>query len=150
MANDAAGFRAELDQMVRAIEDQVLTFQRKVVLDLFMVVNMGNPVGNPTLWEKPRKGYVGGQSRRNWRLAFTRGGAQLPGTNPAPRGAVDTTAQGAAVQFLTALQEPQSLWLTNPMPYMDRLEAGWSSQAPSGWMLSALYGVAEKYNLRVI
>lgn len=145
---NAAGFRLELDRMAQAIQAEALTAQRRVVLDLFRTVNMANPVGNPTTWAKPRKGYVGGQSRRNWRLSFAPGGSVKPGKNPAPRGGMDIQSQAEAETFLLGMREPTSLWLTNPMPYMDRLEAGWSPQAPAGWVRNAVTVIAAKYGLR--
>ena len=150
MTDNVASFRAELDRMAAAIDQKAVEFQRLVVLDLFTVINMGNPVGNPTLWKKPRKGYVGGHSRRNWRLSMTRGGTVKPGANPAPLGGVDPNAQSEAMQLLVAMQKPTTLWLSNPVPYMDRLEQGWSRQQPTGWLLKAVYAVAQKYNLRII
>lgn len=148
--SNADDWRREFDRLAKEIDEQVVQFERRVVLDLFTVVNVGNPVGNPTIWKKPRKGYVGGQSRRNWRLSLTRGGAVVAGTDPSPMGKEDPAAKSAVENFLINLKAPTSLWLSNPMPYIDRLEQGWSRQQPTGWLLKAVYAVAQKYKLRVI
>jgi hypothetical protein len=155
---NAASFRLELDKMGEAIQAQAVEAQRRVVLDLFTTLNLSNPVGNPTAW-KPRqtkdgprpqkaKGYVGGQSRRNWRLAFVPDRSIKGSWTNSPTGSFDASSLSEAEGFLRSMRQPTSLWLTNPMPYMDRLEAGHSKQVGAGWVRRAVTVIAAKYGLR--
>jgi hypothetical protein len=141
---DVRQFRLELDKMARQLEGQALAFQREVTLALFEAVVFRTPVGNPSRWQRPRKGYVGGQARRNWRLAVgLPNPAVAPGTDPSGSAAI-----AAAAGVLGGLREPTSLWLSNPMPYIDRLENGWSRQAKEGIVGIAVREVARAYGLR--
>lgn len=138
-------FRLELDKMAEQIEGRALEFQRDVTLTLFDAIVNRTPVGNPSKWQRPRKGYVGGQARRNWRLApVTPDRTVKPGTDAAGG---QTIGEAAAV--LAQLREPTSLWLTNPLPYIDRLENGYSQQARAGIVGIAVREVARAYGLRV-
>lgn len=146
---DEAGVRA--DEAVRAIS-----------LELLNRVVTRTPVGNPELWaanqvtvetrravqdaaerigkrvsrhrlekEFPLTAgadYVGGRARGNWQVTF-----EAPATSAIdkidPSGA-RTIAIGADV--LGDAKAGKTIFLVNNLPYSERLETGWSKQAPAG------------------
>lgn len=139
------------DQVVRAIALEVLT---RVV--------MRSPVGNPELWaanqvaiegrkaalaeaqvtgrrisrkrlekEHPLSsgvGYVGGRFRGNWQVTLNDPAAD-PIATIDPSGQM-TLALGS--DALKAVQVGITIYLVNCLPYAERLENGWSKQAPAG------------------
>jgi len=149
MAKDFVSFRAELDKLAQEVEKTSVEWQKKLLLDLTQGIVFGNPIGNPDGWKRnegkknPKaKGYTGGQSARNWRLTPTIDRSVRGGYGP-------STASNEINAAIGAIVKPTSFWLSNPMPYIDRLEDGWSKQQPSGWILDVLQAVATKYNLRI-
>lgn len=103
---------------------------RKVAIDLLKSVVYKSPVGDATLWQSPPPaGYVGGRFRGNWQL----------GVNSNPSGELSTIdASGANTINLGMANIPATnaagniYYITNNLPYAQRLENGWSSQAPAG------------------
>lgn len=156
MTGDARQFKLELDRFAESIKQQAAAFQRQVTADLFGAIILATPVGNATRWKgnvaraakgKPPlpKGYVGGQARRNWRIAkLAPDRSVLPGTD-----ASGQAATAAAYGVLATITEPVTIWISNPLPYMDALENGWSKQAPGGIVGQAVRAIAAKYGLRV-
>ena len=101
-----------------------------MAIDLLKSVVYKSPVGDATLWQSPPPaGYVGGRFRGNWQL----------GVNNQPSGEVDnidangssTLAAGMA-NIPTTNAAGNIYYITNNLPYAQRLENGWSSQAPAG------------------
>jgi len=103
---------------------------RKVAIDLLKSVIYKSPVGDATLWQSPPPaGYVGGRFRGNWQL----------GINNQPSGELSAVdASGANTINLGMANIPTTnaagniYYITNNLPYAQRLEDGWSSQAPAG------------------
>lgn len=115
----AAKTGQRLDQVVR--QAGVLAAQGVI---------LKSPVGNAELWKQPRKGYVGGRFRANWNVS-----TKLPDTSTTGK----TDAAGSAtLQRLVAGAMQAKLgdviWITNGLPYARRLEYGWSTQAPHGFV----------------
>lgn len=88
------------------------------------------PVGDPTLWQNPApKGYIGGTARNSWFI-----------TNGAPadsvvENAADKEGSGALQAGAQAIAQTKlggTVYINNTLPYIRRLEHGWSGQAPSG------------------
>lgn len=74
------------------------------------------------------QGYVGGRFRGNWQVTFGSPATdQL--TNVDPSGSA-TIADGSNV--LADAQVGTMIYLINNLPYSERLEDGWSKQAPAG------------------
>lgn len=100
-----------------------------VVLKIAHKLDERSPVGDATYWKsKPPKGYVGGRFRGNWQLGV--------GTIPAgetgridPRGAATL---GAIVAEIPTKAAGKIYYLANNVPYAQRIEDGWSRQAPQG------------------
>jgi hypothetical protein len=80
-----------------------------------------SPVGNPSTWREPRRGYVGGHFRKNWQTETgVLTSIELEGVGAPPAPNVDQQAAGKVH------------YISNPVPYARRLEYGWSKQAPNG------------------
>ena len=123
MTSFADQLRAEAAAVRMAVIDTV----RTVAVTLFDSVITKTPIGSPELWQSPAPpGYTGGSARSNWFL-----------TNAAPSGEVTTATnheqrRDDVLRGVTTLQYTGRLTLTNNLPYIERLEDGWSTQAPQG------------------
>jgi hypothetical protein len=110
-------------QTKTVVPEKVILFQKSIAFDLFRRVVSKSPVGNATLWQNPSAappGYVGGRFRANWQITIG-----TPATGEVSGVAVPAPTLGAVPAFTT-------IWITNNVPYADRLENGWSGQAPLG------------------
>lgn len=106
-------------------EEKLVQLQKAVVLDLFRRIVFKSPVGNPDNWQPqslpPPPGYVGGRFRANWQITIS-----APAT-----GEIDSTAP--PVPSLRTPPFGVTVYITNNVPYAERLEMGWSrTQAPGG------------------
>lgn len=77
---------------------------------------------------KSGKGYTGGRFRANWQIGI--GALNAVTTDDADK------SGGPTMQRLTlaakATGAGKVVWISNSLPYAQRLEAGWSKQAPAG------------------
>jgi hypothetical protein len=87
-----------------------------------------SPVGDATYWKhRPPKGYVGGFFRGSWMLGV--------GSIPSGVGAVDPAGEATLGRIIAAIPEKAAgkvFYIGNVAPYGERIENGWSRQAPSG------------------
>lgn len=120
---------------VRAYQVAVGDLSTKTVRELSIfalqkLVEM-SPVGNPDLWESPPPpGYVGGRFRGNWQVTTAEPAkGEIPDIDP---GGGATMAKGVAVAQKIPDGAYPRVWITNNLPYVERLEDGWSRQAPQG------------------
>lgn len=123
-------FSLDLREFVEKAKGNAEMVVQKVGIDMLARIVDRSPVGNPELWRSPPPpGYVGGRFRGNWQVSFgAPATAEVQRVDPSG-GA--TKAAGAVV--LAAYRGGiNSIWLTNTVPYAQRLEYGWSSQAPGG------------------
>jgi hypothetical protein len=115
MAN-AREFGLHLDSLFQElVEDQIAQVTRLVALEALSRVVMKSPVDT-------------GRFRGNWQVSI---GGRATGTLARldPSGQ-QTIAAGAAV--IARLDRPVAVFITNNLPYANRLENGWSKQAPTG------------------
>lgn len=105
------------------------TVIRRTVIEAGRRVIMRSPVGDGKYWKRPPPpGYVGGRFRGNWQYGF----------NASPSGeldAVDMSGAGTLSSLVrAALSSPGTgvHYITNNLPYAERIENGWSRQAPQG------------------
>lgn len=89
-----------------------------------------SPVGEPTTWvSKPPKGYVGGQFKGNWQHGFeSMNSGNLDTIDPSGQVSIDRINK--SIDSLTDVTGTHYLY--NNLPYAQKLEDGWSIQAPSG------------------
>jgi len=101
---------------------------RGTVLSMGSKIIERSPVGNPSTWKKPKKGYVGGRFRNNWQFSIN---SPAAGTNQGvdPNGA---KANAELKNLANSFDMGQTFYMTNNLPYAVRLEFGWSKQAPQG------------------
>ncbi len=127
---------------------------RAAGLQVFTSIIERTPVGNPEIWLTKNsdgqyvdylsvndypEGYIGGTARGNWQTAVGR----------RPTGTIDdqdesgrstiAAANMAAAKFTLA----EKLYFANNLPYIRRLEEGWSSQAPEGMVANSIEGFSQ-------
>lgn len=111
---------------------------RGTVFSMFSNIVEATPVGNTKLWKslestkkgadegtrrKGPKGYVGGTLRGNWQIGV--GAAPTDKKEPDPSG---VTAVSGGLSAINGAEMGKSIYITNNMPYAERVEYGWSSQ----------------------
>lgn len=130
-------FKLELDNFFsRTVPAQHTLLMKKIALDLLKKIVLRTPVGNPDLWKNPDAhppGYVGGRARANWQVALD----VLP-SDSETLATVDANGNLAitdGTNKLLNLNKPYGVvWIFNNLPYIVRLENGWSGQAPQGML----------------
>lgn len=134
----------EFNEAIRDFSDSlgsayVEPFHRKIHLEAVNGVVLMTPVGKRETWAINRKraeaglppipkGYTGGHARRNWQSSTSSPvDTELPGTDPSGRDAIaDAGRTTLGIRAFT-----QS-YISNPVPYIEQLEAGSSKLAPNG------------------
>lgn len=123
-ADDVARFRDNTIAKQHALATEVVG---QIALSLIT----RSPVGDPALWQTkyPPKNYKGGQFKGNWRLGVD----TIDGTTDAN----DIDPDGGPTLYNIVGKIPadaafHSYYITNALPYAQRLEDGYSSQAPAG------------------
>lgn len=109
-------FALDLSKQIEKAKEQAELVAKKTMIDLFNRVIQKSPVDT-------------GRFRANWNCSI---GSPDLSTSQAidPSGSVASSRATATVVSYT-LNE-QSVFLTNNLPYAERLENGWSKQAPNG------------------
>jgi len=106
---DMGRWLAEFDQQAKAALAVSNKVQVEASRELLNRVEKRTPVGDPTLWKSVApSGYKPGTLRASWSLDFK---------------------QTSSVVLAT---------LSNDQPYAERVEYGWSSQAPAGMLRISL------------
>lgn len=123
-------FSNDVRKGIKNIEDDNEKIVKLAAIELFKRIIFSTPVGNPTLWKSEAPpGYTGGSARNNWFLSFK---------TPSDRD--DRAASGRqateSIKQLRLIERSKSMVyiLTNNLPYIERLEKGWSQQAPAGML----------------
>ena len=100
-----------------------------VVVRVAQELDRRSPVGDASYWKNPPpKGYIGGHFRANWQLGVgERPMNEIPGADPDGSRTV-----GAILAEIPEQAAGKLYWLSNNAPYAQRLEHGWSRQAPQG------------------
>lgn len=100
-----------------------------VVVQIASALDRRSPVGDASYWvNKPPKGYVGGRFRGNWQL----GVGKVPAGETGRIDPAGTTTVGAIIAEIPSEAAGKVYWLANNVPYAQRIEDGWSRQAPQG------------------
>lgn len=102
---------------------------RKTVIEIGTRLVYRSPVGDADYWRSPPPpGYVGGRFRANWQYSF---GVKASGFTDA----VDGSGAGTLSAIVGSALGGNAVgvhFLTNNLPYAQRIEDGWSRQAPAG------------------
>lgn len=139
---DAARFRARLENWMEVLEENFIPeVKTRIVAETFAGLVRATPVGNHGRWKrnigKPRarwqpKNYVGGTARRSWRIDVGRPRDEAPPRND-------------PLATLASARPNDVIWVSNPQPYMEQLNNGWSLQAPAGFVEEVIGNVVAKY-----
>lgn len=128
----------------RAIRIEVNDLVQETALAALRSVVLATPVGDPTLWQNPESappGYVGGHARRNWRVSLTGFGSEIVGTEgrgPGSGGASSEAINDGRGTIERADVRQGAVYIFNNVPYIGRLNAGWSTQAPANFVEKAV------------
>lgn len=134
---DARAFRKRLENFHTEVLKRAKQLQQRVMGETFAALVAATPVGNKSRWARnlgktpdqwQPKNYVGGTARKGWQIKV--GGIE---SNRGPVGAIETVVPG---QFAS---------IVNAVPYMERLNSGWSKQAPAGFVDQAIARVLAKF-----
>jgi hypothetical protein len=129
MANGSK-FSLDLSKAIARAKDKADLAVRKTVLDVGAHLVSLTPVGDPALWKHPApKGYIGGRARGSWQHGVGEVCPESLIRTIDPSGAVSNERIAETVP-----QKAAGLvhYIVNTTPYMQRLEDGWSKQAPNG------------------
>lgn len=129
---NSKGFSRELQRFIdQDVRGRTLTLYKKICFDLGRSVVMGTPV-------------LTGQARGNWRFTLVKISVAYNKQNLDPTGGKALGRLAGAIEKLT-LQKP--FYLTNNVPYIEKLENGYSAQAPAGMLAKNVARVAAKYRI---
>jgi len=117
MANNAASFAIQLDEeFARVVGGSLREITQKVALEALSRVVLKTPVDT-------------GRARGNWHVSVGAPSlAEYEGREDRSGG--ETITRGAAQ--IEALIDPDVIYIQNNLPYIVRLENGYSKQAPTG------------------
>jgi len=138
-------FADDLARICTKAGDKVELLVRKVAIDLGKAVVEKSPVGDPLNWlslnpsvdtktgkqstaRKAPAGYVGGTFKGNWQYGTNSINATVD--SPADKSGGGSNTRIAA--GVSAWVPGQTIYMTNSLPYAQKLEHGWSKQAPVG------------------
>lgn len=112
----AAQFRLDLQAAFsEEVESTVLLITRHLALQALNGVVLKSPVDT-------------GRFRANWNVSF--GTQNLSTSTKTDKSGQETIAAGRTM--IDSLTQLNVVWLSNNLPYANRLENGWSKQAPNG------------------
>jgi hypothetical protein len=132
--SNLAQFNRDIEIEKRTPARVVLDTQKFIAQNLLERIVNRTPVGNPDQWKSKRrpKGYVGGRARANWQVSF--GAPDSSELNARDKNGGATISRGTAeIQAVTIPY--RTIWIFNNVPYIVRLENGWSKQTPPGVMV---------------
>ena len=109
-------FTIALEKFAEKAEKNAETATRKITLDVFRGVIMKTPVAS-------------GRARGNWQANI---GSSASGEVDAEDKSGAVTVVKAAAECATWNPAAGPIFLTNNLPYIERLENGYSKQAPAG------------------
>lgn len=122
-------FALDLQKFANNTNKKVDDVIAKIVLDVGTSIVLKSPVGDGDLWASPPPpGYVGGRFRGNWQFG-------VGGIDTSVDGAIDPTGANSIGRIAAGIPEKTAgkvFYITNTLPYAQRLENGWSTQAPAG------------------
>lgn len=126
-----AKFTLDLSEYAKKTSSNMDTLVREVIMAVGERIVERSPVGNPSLWKNPASAppeYVGGRFRGNWQYHFgTPPEGVLPDIDASGASSLNRLIAGVSASPAAGLH-----YIANNLPYAQRLEDGWSTQAPAG------------------
>jgi hypothetical protein len=122
-------FSVQLQQFADKTSKRADDIVGRVIVGIAQRLDERSPVGDATYWQsKPPKGYTGGRFRGNWQLGI--------GIIPAGEtGRIDPSGSATLGTIIASIPDQPAgtiAYLSNNVPYAQRIEDGWSRQAPQG------------------
>lgn len=114
MANEHDTFAADVKKFSDKAKLAMPTVVRMIAMEVYGRIIKRTPVDT-------------GRARANWMLSL--GNPDLATTESTDKTGQTTLASGLSQ---VAKYTDGSIWITNNLPYIKRLENGWSKQAPNG------------------
>jgi hypothetical protein len=123
-------FKLQLAAFAEKTKARANEVVRKVLFEVATSLVYKSPVGDGAYWQSPPpKGYVGGRFRANWQFAE----GSIDYTTTETTDASGERSLGAIEALIPATPVGKVFYLTNSLPYAQRIEDGWSHrQAPNG------------------
>lgn len=127
-------------EIMRALDIATAQILREDALAAATAVIVGTPVGDPELWVSDAPpGYVGGTARRNWNVSIGSTSEQV--VEEVDADGTPTINEARAV--ISRYGERQAsrgvpIHIQNAVPYIGRLNDGYSAQAPAGFVEEAV------------
>lgn len=123
-------FEADLMKFADLVDVTIVDVVRKISLDLFARI-----IGN---FDSHRHPVDTGRARAGW--GITIGTPEVPVPPPAPNGQANYYPP-PAIPDLARVDGTVPVYILNSVPYIERLEDGWSKQAPNGMVRLSLMEV---------
>jgi hypothetical protein len=125
MTLDTRDFDADLRRFSELVEIGPGIVARRIALGVFSDLLFRTPVDT-------------GRARSNWKISV---GSPDFSVLEALGSAADSTLLQVATaeQVLYRFRGNQVIYITNGLPYIERLNEGWSQQAPAGFVEAAVY-----------
>lgn len=129
-------FSQRIRVVAKDVNENVNRLVRRVALVVDRQIVLATPVDT-------------GRARANWLVAL---GAPPSGEVPAPGGGEAASVALAAANAVVGRREPgQDIWIGNNVPYIGRLNDGYSKQAPANFVETAMLAGAKMVaNARII
>lgn len=119
-------FKENQQIVIKAAEKVV----NETLAEMYKRIIDRTPMGNPTLWKwSAPKDYQPGTLKASWQLSF--GGMRDQGTGQYVSTQSVVGGHGISMQVRGGAN---TAFIYNRQPYAERVENGWSTQAPSGMM----------------
>lgn len=125
VAKNFQGFSLDLEKFAKMVDQDVATVRRRATLGILERVLRRSPVDK-------------GRFRSGW---FSTDGQPSAAVPPEIDGRItrDEATQRSKGQVTARFSQPyDTAWIVNNLPYGQRLEYGWSQQAPQGMVRIAL------------
>lgn len=112
--------QVDWDKLYKLYANKVSQSYRQAAKDFFKQVVQDTPTGNPSLWKyNAPNDYTPGSLKNAWQLWIDNSKIKQSGVS-------------GYNKIATSIKSVITLY--NPLPYAQRVEYGWSSQAPSGML----------------
>ena len=121
----------DLEKQIKLAEEEANKQARAAMFHVSNNIINRTPVGNDVFWQsKAPKGYSGGQLRGNWQTSVGKPITTIVNTK---QSGVSGAASSSVTQGVGKFKlGGQSLYLTNNLPYAERINNGWSVQPGVG------------------
>ena len=137
-------FTADLKKWTNKTNVFVVDIIRESAADLFEEIIHRTPVGDPSLWKsKPPADYIPGNLQSNWQCTL--------GTPASGMWSFEDKSEESTISAMKSVIEgsvpDQAIFLTNLLPYAQRIEYGaHSTQAPQGMVRISIAKFDQMFN----